>query len=239
MTAEGLSWISAFSRSTISSDSHLQQEKWDLSNRNLPDFGSAGGVWRANGAVPQAGCGGAGGHGVCARAAERPGLGLQREYGGTDGNGNTVTSGNRVLLLNKTRWRNTHAGRSVAVHEQLGARAPICCGPHGAARCVRHPLPAQAPRKRGAPTRAVPGRRHALSPQDGPGASAPRPPGFHVLGQDCGLGPLPPARSLNPGPGTALELRPCRVLPSVSADAAWRNPIPPLTPGLRTAPRGH
>jgi len=69
----------------------------------------------------------------------------------TVGNDNTVSLDNRVLQLNKTRWRNTLAAQSVVVHEHLDGRVSIRYGPHVIAQYARNELPLQAPRKRGTP----------------------------------------------------------------------------------------
>jgi len=69
----------------------------------------------------------------------------------TVNNDNTVALDNRVLQLNKTRWRNTLAGQSVVVHEHLDGRLSIRYGPHVIAQYTQHELPPQAPRKRGTP----------------------------------------------------------------------------------------
>ena len=66
-------------------------------------------------------------------------------------NDNTVSLDNRVLQLNKTRWRNTLAGQSVTVHEHLDGRVSIRYGPHVIAEYTQQELPPQAPRKRGTP----------------------------------------------------------------------------------------
>jgi transposase len=69
----------------------------------------------------------------------------------TVNNDNTVALDNRVLQLNKTRWRNTLAGQSVIVHEHLDGRVSIRYGPHVIAQYAPQELPAPAPRKRGTP----------------------------------------------------------------------------------------
>lgn len=69
----------------------------------------------------------------------------------TVGNDNTVSLDNRVLQLNKTRWRNTLAGQSITVHEHLDGRVSIRYGPHLVAEYADNQLPPQAPRKRGTP----------------------------------------------------------------------------------------
>lgn len=69
----------------------------------------------------------------------------------TVSNDNTVSVDNRVLQLNKTRWRNTLAGQSVTVHEHLDGRVSIRYGPHLVAQYAQDHLPPQAPRRRGTP----------------------------------------------------------------------------------------
>ncbi len=69
----------------------------------------------------------------------------------TVSNDNTISVDNRVLQLNKTRWRNTLAGQSVTVHEHLDGRVSIRYGPHVVAQYAQDQLPPQAPRKRGTP----------------------------------------------------------------------------------------
>lgn len=69
----------------------------------------------------------------------------------TVSNDNTVSWDNRVLQLNKTRWRNTLAGQSVTVHEHLDGRVSIRYGPHVIAQYASDQLPAPMPRKRGTP----------------------------------------------------------------------------------------
>lgn len=69
----------------------------------------------------------------------------------TVGNDNTVSLDNRVLQLNKTRWRNTLAGQSVTVHEHLDGRVSIRYGPHLVAEYAPDQLPVPLPRKRGTP----------------------------------------------------------------------------------------
>lgn len=69
----------------------------------------------------------------------------------TVSNDNTVALDNRVLQLNKTRWRNTLAGQGVTVHEHLDGRVSIRYGPHVIAQYAQDQLPPQAPRRRGTP----------------------------------------------------------------------------------------
>lgn len=69
----------------------------------------------------------------------------------TVSNDNTVALDNRVLQLNKTRWRDTLAGQIVMVHEHLDGGVSIRYGPHVIAQYARSELPLQAPRRRGTP----------------------------------------------------------------------------------------
>jgi len=69
----------------------------------------------------------------------------------TVSNDNTVSLDNRVLQLNKTRWRDTLAGQSVIVHEHLDGRVSIRYGPHVISQYSGDELPPQAPRRRGTP----------------------------------------------------------------------------------------
>ena len=62
---------------------------------------------------------------------------------------NTVRLDNRVLQINKTRWRNTLAGQNVTVHEHLDGRVSIRYGAHVIAEFAAAELPPQAPRRRG------------------------------------------------------------------------------------------
>ena len=72
---------------------------------------------------------------------------------------NTVQLDNRMLQINKTRWRNTLAGQTVIVHEHLDGRMSIRYGPHVVAEFAADALPDQAPRRRGKPR--LPGTRAA------------------------------------------------------------------------------
>lgn len=58
---------------------------------------------------------------------------------------NTVTVDNRVLQIEKTRWRNTLAGCSVMVHEHWDETITIQFGPHEVARFAAGQLPARQP----------------------------------------------------------------------------------------------
>jgi transposase len=64
---------------------------------------------------------------------------------------NTVQLDNRVFQILKTRWRNTLAGMTVAVHEQLDGSVTIHYGPHRIAEFAPEQVPPQAPRRRGTP----------------------------------------------------------------------------------------
>lgn len=64
---------------------------------------------------------------------------------------NTISVQNRLLQLEKTRWRNTLAGQTVIVHEHLDGRMSIRYGPHVIAQYASDELPPQAPKRRGKP----------------------------------------------------------------------------------------
>jgi transposase len=64
---------------------------------------------------------------------------------------NTVHLDNRVFQIEKTRWRNTLAGMTVAVHEHLDGRVTIHYGPHRIAEFALSQIPQPAPRRRGTP----------------------------------------------------------------------------------------
>jgi len=73
---------------------------------------------------------------------------------------NTVVVDNRVLQIEKTRWRNTLAGCTVLIHEHLDGRMTIRYGPHVVAQWSATELP--APRvARPASARALGYRRTA------------------------------------------------------------------------------
>ena len=69
----------------------------------------------------------------------------------TVNNDNTIAFDNRVLQLEKTRWRNTLAGQTVVLHQHLDGRLSICYGPHVIAQFAMDELPPQAPKRRGTP----------------------------------------------------------------------------------------
>ncbi len=64
---------------------------------------------------------------------------------------NTVHLDTRVFQIEKTRWRNTLAGMTVAVHEHLEGRVTIHYGPHRIAEFALGQIPQPAPRRRGTP----------------------------------------------------------------------------------------
>ena len=101
---------------------------------------------------------------------------------------NTVVIGNRVLQLEKTRWKDTLAGQTVMVHEHLDGRVSIRYGPQLIAEYAGDGLPLASPRRKhtaklleagGGLTQF--GRRSWIET----GGSASRPPGFNAFGQDC------------------------------------------------------
>jgi transposase len=61
---------------------------------------------------------------------------------------NTIALGNRVLQIEKTRWRNTLAGCSVTVYELLEGTVVVRFGPHEVARFAGESLPAPQPHHR-------------------------------------------------------------------------------------------
>jgi transposase len=64
---------------------------------------------------------------------------------------NTIQLDNRVYQIEKTRWRNTLAAATVAVHEHLDGRVSIRYGPHVIAEYAPDEVPVQAARRRGTP----------------------------------------------------------------------------------------
>lgn len=60
---------------------------------------------------------------------------------------NTIALENRVVQIEKTRWRNTLAGCSVTVYEFLDGRVVIRFGPHEVARFAPGSLPAPQPKE--------------------------------------------------------------------------------------------
>ena len=73
---------------------------------------------------------------------------------------NTIALDNRVLQIEKTRWRNTLAGCTVTVHEFLNGTLVIRYGPHEVARFAPHALPEPRPKIRKSP-RPLGHARHA------------------------------------------------------------------------------
>jgi transposase len=61
---------------------------------------------------------------------------------------NTIALGNRILQIEKTRWRNTLAGCSVTVYELLEGTVVVRLGPHEVARFAADSLPAPQPKVR-------------------------------------------------------------------------------------------
>ena len=68
---------------------------------------------------------------------------------------------NRVLQIEKTRWRNTLAGCTVVVHELLDSTVVIRYGPHEVARFSVGELPTPRPRQRRPPRPSASHRRVA------------------------------------------------------------------------------
>jgi transposase len=64
---------------------------------------------------------------------------------------NTIALDNRILQIEKTRWRNTLAGCRVTVFEHLGGAIVVRFGPHEVARFEPGALPAKQPRRRSSP----------------------------------------------------------------------------------------
>ena len=64
---------------------------------------------------------------------------------------NTIALDNRILQIEKTRWRNTLAGCRVTVFEHLGGAIVVRFGPHEVARFEAGALPAQQARRRSSP----------------------------------------------------------------------------------------
>jgi transposase len=61
---------------------------------------------------------------------------------------NTIALDNRILQIEKSRWRNTLAGCRVTVYEFLDGRIAVRFGPHEVARFEPEALPPSLPRKR-------------------------------------------------------------------------------------------
>jgi transposase len=72
---------------------------------------------------------------------------------------NTVVVGNRILQLEKTRWKDTLAGQTVTVHEHLDGRVSIRYGPQLVAEYASDGLPLPSPRRKY--TAKLPGRAAA------------------------------------------------------------------------------
>jgi transposase len=64
---------------------------------------------------------------------------------------NTITLDNRVLQIERTRWRNTLAGCKVTVYEHLNGAILVRFGPHEVARFAPGDWPALQPKRRSGP----------------------------------------------------------------------------------------
>jgi hypothetical protein len=64
---------------------------------------------------------------------------------------NTIALDNRILQIQKTRWRNTLAGCKVTVYEHLGGAVVVRFGPHEVARFEPGALPARQPKRFSSP----------------------------------------------------------------------------------------
>jgi len=64
---------------------------------------------------------------------------------------NTIALDNRILQIEKTRWRNTLAGCRVTVYEHLNGSLVVRFGPHEVARFQADALPARQAKRRGSP----------------------------------------------------------------------------------------
>ena len=64
---------------------------------------------------------------------------------------NTIALDNRILQIEKTRWRNTLAGCRVRVYEHLAGAVVVRYGPHEVARFEPGALPAKQPQRRSSP----------------------------------------------------------------------------------------
>jgi transposase len=64
---------------------------------------------------------------------------------------NTIALDNRILQIEKTRWRNTLSGCKVTVYELLDGKVVVRFGPHEVARFAPQDLPAPQPKGRKSP----------------------------------------------------------------------------------------
>jgi len=64
---------------------------------------------------------------------------------------NTIALDNRILQIEKTRWRNTLSGCKVTVYELLNGKVVVRFGPHEVARFEPQDLPAPQPKIRKTP----------------------------------------------------------------------------------------
>jgi transposase len=70
------------------------------------------------------------------------------QYERTVNQDNTVALDNRILQIEKSRWRNTLAGCTVTVYEFLDGAIALRYGPHEVARFAPEQLPQRLPKKR-------------------------------------------------------------------------------------------
>src|SRR5580765_5732609 len=97
---------------------------------------------------------------------------------------NTIALDNRILQIEKTRWRNTLSGCKVTVYELLNGKVVVRFGPHEVARFEPQDLPIAQPKNQegGAAFGPQPEgslkRKGSFAP---PGGSASRPPGFNAV----------------------------------------------------------
>lgn len=70
------------------------------------------------------------------------------QYERTVNQDNTIALDNRILQIEKTRWRNTLAGCTVTVYEFLNGAIAVRFGPHEVARFQPEQLPERLPKKR-------------------------------------------------------------------------------------------
>ena len=76
-------------------------------------------------------------------------LSIQRER--TVNSDNTIVLDNRILQIEKTRWRNTLSGCKVTTYEMLSGRIVVRFGPHEVARFEPGSLPEKQPKARKSP----------------------------------------------------------------------------------------